>query len=215
MQISQFSRRLFAAIALFGLIAFLVWIIFVILPVVFVEIKYQFRSTFAAIGLDNPRTFFLPDPSGMTIIGNGSKNKDYGIFVPKISLDEKVIFNVDPNDEEQYRAALKQGIAHASSTSYPDSNGLGYYFAHSSNPSFHLQYNAVFYLLDKLESGDEVYIWKERKRYRYLVSEKMIKESNDIAFLYQQYDGEMIVLQTCWPPGTTQKRLLVFAKRAN
>ncbi len=201
--------------ALTGLIAFLLWLFLVLLPVVFVEIKYQFKSFFQSIGFSDLKSVFVPNFSEMTIVGNASKNKDYGIIIPKLGLDEKVIFNVDPNNEDQYRAALKMGIAHASSTSYPDENGLGYYFAHSSSPGFKTQYNAVFYLLDKLEEGDAVYIWNERKRYHYLVSEKMIKEPSDTAFLYQSYDSETIVLQTCWPPGTTQKRLLIFAKRVN
>ncbi len=195
--------------------AFLLWLVLIFLPVVFVEIKYQTKSFFKSIGFDNPKALFLPDFAGMTIVGNASKNKDYGIVVPKLGLDEKVIFNVDPNDENQYRAALKQGIAHASSTSYPDENGLGYYFAHSSSPGFRTQFNAVFYLLDKLKEGDDVYIWNEQKRYHYLVTEKVIKDPSDTAFLYQKYDNETIVLQTCWPPGTTNQRLLVFAKRAD
>lgn len=201
------------ALALLGLIAFLLWLTLVLLPVVFVEIKYQFKSFFGSIGLSDPKSLFIPNFSEMTIVGNTSKNKDYGIVIPKLGLDERVIFNVDPNNEEQYRAALKMGIAHASSTSYPDENGLGYYFAHSSSPGLKTQYNAVFYLLDKLKEGDDVYIWNEQKRYHYLVSEKLIKEPADTAFLYQSYDSETIVLQTCWPPGTTQKRLLIFAKR--
>lgn len=203
------------ALALTGLLAFLIWVVIVFLPVIFVEIKYQLKSFFGSIGLSNPKALFIPDFAGMTIVGNASKNKDYGIVIPKLGLDEKVIFNVDPNDEIQYRAALKQGIAHASSTNLPDTNGLGYYFAHSSNPSFRSQFNAVFYLLDKLKEGDDIYIWNEQKRYHYLVSKKEIKDPTETSFLYQTYNEETIVLQTCWPPGTTQKRLLIFAKRTN
>ena len=191
------------------------WLFFVVLPVVFVEVKYQFKSFFSSLGFSSVNSLFKPDFTGMTIVGNASKNKAYGIVVPKLGLDEKVIFNVDPNDEAQYVAALKQGIAHASSTSFPDENGLGYYFAHSSNPSTHVQFNAVFYLLNKLELGDEIYIWHEQKRYRYLVSDKRINDPTDTGFLYQKYDQETIVLQTCWPPGTTKERLLVFATRDN
>lgn len=206
-------RQIFPALAFVGFLAFLSWLALVFLPVIFVEMKYQTKSFFESVGLNNPKTLFFPNFEGMTIVGNASKNKNYGIVVPKLGLDERVVFNVDPNDEAQYRAALKQGIAHASSTSYPDTNGLGYYFAHSSSPGLKTQYNAVFYLLDKLIPGDDVYIWHEQKRYHYLVSEKQIKDPSDTSFLYQKYDGENIVLQTCWPPGTTNQRLLIFAKR--
>lgn len=208
-------RQIFPVLFLIVFLTFLVWLILVFLPVVWVEFKYQFKSFFENRGIENPRALFFPDSSGMTIVGNASENKDYGIVIPRLGLDERVVFNVDPNDEQQYKAALKQGIAHASSTNYPDEKGLGYYFAHSSSPGFQVQYNAVFYLLNKLETGDEIYIWHERKRYRYLVTEKKISQPTDTSFLYQAYEGENIVLQTCWPPGTTKERLLVFAKRAN
>ena len=208
-------RQFFPALVLLAFLTFLIWLLLVFLPVVWIELKYQFKSFFQNRGIDNPQALFFPDFSGMTIVGNASKNKDYGIVIPRLGLDEKVIFNVDPNDEQQYKAALKQGIAHASSTNYPDQKGLGYYFAHSSSPGFQVQYNAVFYLLNKLETGDEIYIWHERKRYRYLVTEKRISQATDTTFLYQTYEGENIVLQTCWPPGTTKERLLVFAQRAN
>ncbi len=207
-------RQLFPALVLVGFIAFLAWLFLVVLPVVFVEAKYQFKTFFSSLGFSSPSALFRPNFENFTIVGNASKNKDYGIIIPKLGLDERVVFNVDPNDTQQYTAALKKGIAHASSTSYPDSNGLGYYFAHSSSPGLQVQYNAVFYLLNKLEAGDEIYIWHEEKRYRYLVESKQINQPSDVSFLYENYDGEMIVLQTCWPPGTTKERLLVFARRA-
>lgn len=207
-------RQFLPALVLIGFLAFLAWLVLVFLPVVFIEAKYQTKSFFNSLGFGSVGSFFRPDFEGFTIVGNTSKNKDYGIIIPKLGLDERVIFNVDPNNEDQYVAALKQGIAHASSTNYPDQNGLGYYFAHSSSPGLQVQYNAVFYLLNKLEADDEVYIWHDSKRYRYLVTEKKISQPSDVSFLYDSYDGEMIVLQTCWPPGTTKERLLVFAKRA-
>ncbi len=203
-------KRFLPIVSLLGLLAFVIWLILVILPIVFVELKYQARTIVRII---NPKALFVPDFSGMTIVGNTSKNKDYGIIIPKLGIDEKVVFNVDPNDEQAYRAALQQGIAHASSTALPDSQGLGYYFAHSSNPAFKKQYNAIFYLLNKLEVDDEIYIFHEQKRYRYLVTSKEIKNPADTAFLYSSYPQETIVLQTCWPPGTTRDRLLIFAQR--
>ncbi len=206
-------RKFFPSIVLLGFVMFLFWLLIVFVPVLFVEVKYQLKQAFANLGFTTSGSFFKPNTENFTIIGNTSKNKEYGIIVPKLGLDEKVIFNVDPNDENQYRQALKEGIAHASSTKYPDENGLGYYFAHSSSPDFKVQYNAVFYLLNKLEAGDDIYIWHDYKRYRYVVTEKRINRPDDVAFLYDHYEGENIVLQTCWPPGTTKERLLVFATR--
>lgn len=206
-------RSLWPALVLLGFLAFLLWVLTVLLPIAVVEVKFQLRHMANSLGFSDWRSALVPDFRGVGIIGNSSKNKAYGIIIPRLGIDEPVVFNVDPNDEQQYTAALKQGIAHASSTSYPDESGLGYYFAHSSSPGFRSQFNAIFYLLNKLEVDDEVYIWHEQKRYRYLVTHKEIRQPSEVDFLYQKYDGEHIVLQTCWPPGTTKERLLVFAKR--
>jgi LPXTG-site transpeptidase (sortase) family protein len=182
------------------------------IPVMIVEAKYQTLKTLEnTFGTTELARLILPQISFN--LGNRTKYKDYGITIPTLHLDEPVVFNVDPNDQAAYTAALKNGIAHASATSFPDNPGLGYYFAHSSNPEFRSQYNAVFYLLGKLKEGDDVYIWHEGQDHHYQVTHQTITDPSNTAFLTDTYDGENIVLQTCWPPGTTQQRLLVFAKR--
>lgn len=207
-------RRLLLIIPIFGLLIFLWWVLTVLLPVLVVEVKYQSKQALERLGFTDLVSVFRPDFSGFTIVGNASKNKAYGIVIPKLGIDEPVVFNVDPNDEEQYRAALKEGIAHASSTAFPGNTGVAYYFAHSSTPEFRSQYNAIFYLINRLEEKDEIYIWHERERYRYEVTGKQITTPEDLSFLEAAAQGEeKLVLQTCWPPGTTSQRLLVFAKR--
>lgn len=198
-----------------GFVISLIWLILTFVPVMVVEAKYQYRSFItAALGTTSLRALFIPDFTGIDLKGN-SKHREYGITIPAIYIDEPVVFNVDPNDKDAYSAALKKGIVHASATSFPDGGGLGYYFAHSSLPDLRTQYNAVFYLLGKLQTGDQIYIWHEGKKHEYLVNETTITAPEDLSFLYNtDYPTETIVLQTCWPPGTTQKRLLVFASKA-
>lgn len=184
-------------------------------PVVVVEAKFQTRRGLETLfGTSSLARIFVPNFEGILDFRGLSEYREYGIVVPKIYLDEPVVFNVNPNDTSAYTAALKQGIAHASATAFPDTGGLGYYFAHSSSPELRSQYNAVFYLLGKLEPSDEVFIWHEGERFEYAVTEKRITNPEDVSFLYDEsYSQESIVLQTCWPPGTTQQRMLVFAER--
>jgi sortase A len=208
-------RRLPLIVPILGLLVFLFWVLTVLLPVLVVEVKYQTKQGLERLGFTSLVSVFRPDFSGFTIVGNASKNKDYGIVIPNLGIDEPVVFNVDPNDEQQYRAALKEGIAHASSTAFPGSAGVAYYFAHSSTPEFRSQYNAIFYLINRLEVGDEIYIWHEQQRFKYAVTDKKITTPEDLSFLQLAVEGEeKLVLQTCWPPGTTRQRLLVFAERA-
>ncbi len=199
------------SIGVFGII-FLTWLGTVVIPVLLVETNYQYQKMLRDVfhvgdirGLIWPQ--FRVDLRGFT-----SRNTNNGITIPSIFIDEPVIYNVDPNDEKVYKEALKHGIAHASSTAFPGGGGLGYYFAHSSTTNFVRQYNAVFYLLGKLKNGDEIYIWREGKRYDYQVYEKKVTGAGDLSFLKAYYPADTVVLQTCWPPGTTEERLLVFAR---
>jgi LPXTG-site transpeptidase (sortase) family protein len=191
---------------------FLFWMVTVVFPVASVELQYQVKKTLAdTVGVHTLRGLFFP--TFRISFSETSKHELGGVSIPALFLDEPIIFNVDPNNEAIYTAALKQGIAHASSTRLPDTGGLGYYFAHSSSPSLARQYNAVFYLLGKLNGGEKIIVWNEGKPYHYTVYEKSITVKEDVSFLKKEYPEETIVLQTCWPPGTTERRLLIFAKR--
>lgn len=194
------------------LLVFIFWVASVVLPVLAVELTYQYRRGLSDIfGVTDIRALIVPNFR----LEVATTYRQNGITIPSLFIDEPVIYNVDPNDERAYKRALKQGIAHASGTGLPGDGTLGYYFAHSSSPSFVNQFNAVFYLLDKLVTGDTVTVWHEGKRFEYEVYDKRITTPTDVSFLTDSYPEETIVLQTCWPPGTTFQRLLVFARRKN
>ena len=143
------------------------------------------------------------------------KNTDFGILIPKIGANETVIANVNPAIEEEFQLALKKGVAHAKGTVFPGMNGTIYLFAHSTDNFWEVgRYNAVFYLIKELKENDEVVLFFEGKRFNYRVVESKIVEASDVSYLVnsQKTGEELLILQTCWPPGTTWKRLMVFAK---
>jgi LPXTG-site transpeptidase (sortase) family protein len=218
-RITSFLQQLFSikvivtlvSLALFAL--FIRWLWTTVIPVATVEAKYQYRKTLEnTFQVNSLKELILPDFSWFNL-AERSSYRDYGIKIPALYLDEPVVFNVDPNNPDQYKQALKKGIAHASSTAFPDNSGVGYYFAHSSSADMRTQYNAVFYLLGKLEADDEIFIWHDGEKFEYQVYETTVTKAEDVSFLHDNYGQETIVLQTCWPPGTTDKRLLVFARR--
>lgn len=142
------------------------------------------------------------------------KDTDFSIVIPKIGASEKVIANVDPSNEKEYKKALLEGVAHAKGSSLPGLNGTTYIFAHSADSFWNVgRYNAVFYLLKEVQPGDQVIIVFQGKRYNYKVTDKKIVDPSETSYLQANIGkGEQLILQTCWPPGTTFKRLLVFAK---
>jgi len=139
---------------------------------------------------------------------------DFSLVIPKIQAASPVIPNVSVADESAYLAALKQGVAHAAGTQFPGQKGATYLFAHSTNSPLNVaRYNAVFYLLKELEKGDRIIIFFTGQKYEYKVSDSIITEASDTSWLNPSPpDQEILVLQTCWPPGTTWKRLLVVAQ---
>ena|SRR3990167_7951544 len=140
---------------------------------------------------------------------------NFSIIIPKIGANAKVIANVNAASELEYTAALKKGVAHAGGTSFPGEDSSIYLFAHSTDYFYNVgTYNAIFYLIYKLEIGDEISLIYKGVRYKYLVSEKKIVSANEVQYLTRKTDFEYLTLQTCWPLGTTFKRLLVFARPA-
>jgi LPXTG-site transpeptidase (sortase) family protein len=198
-----------ATLSIICFVFFIFSMIFTYGPVVGVELKYQYKKTLHSLfNVTDLRSLILPTVN-LEIIT--AQNQKFGMEIPALYIDEPIIYNVDPHDKTQYMAALKQGIAHAAGTDLPGYPGLGYYFAHSSEPDLRNQYNAIFYLLGKLQNNDQVFIWKDGEKYEYRVYDKKVVSPADLSFLSQRYDRPTIVLQTCWPPGTTNMRMLVFA----
>lgn len=209
----KFLVSLFGVFAV-GIVAFsMYWLTRVYVPIIVVEVQYQYRHVLSTVfHTTSLRGVFIPE-FRLDMRGMMAKSHTNGIYIPKIGIDAEIVYNVDPNDEKAYTEGLKKGIAQASGTSLPDSGGLGYYFAHSSNPEFVSRYNAIFYLLGKLEKGDEIFVWHQGKRFMYSVTGLFIVDPKNTQFLKDNYAKETVVFQTCWPPGTSLKRMLVFAER--
>ena len=141
------------------------------------------------------------------------QDPEFSVVIPKIGANERVVANVDPDNEQEYLQVLLRNIAHAKGTAFPGINGTTYLFAHSTDNFWDVgRYNAVFYLLNKMEKGDDVVLFFSGRRYNYQVSETKIIDPIDTHYVAANLGaGERIILQTCWPPGTAWKRLLVFA----
>lgn len=139
-------------------------------------------------------------------------NQDFSLVIPKIGVNAPVIANVDPANATQYKAALLTGVAHASTSMLPDDNGTVYLFSHSTSYDWLVKdLNAVFYLLKNLKEGDLIVLVYKNKHYTYRLRETRIVAPTDVSYLTPQTDKKSLILQTCWPPGSTTERLLVFA----
>jgi len=189
-------------------------------PAVSQEISYRFQRAFAFLSQDpnsdGQKSNGLAENEQQGIAKEAAQygvDADFSLVIPKIKAAAKVIPNVNPASKEEYKNALKEGVAHAAGSKLPGEKGVVYLFAHSTNsPANISRYNAVFYLLKELKKGDQVIVFFANQKYVYQVWERFITEPNDTQWLTDNQSQELLVLQTCWPPGTTQKRLIITAQ---
>ncbi|GAB4219495.1 MAG: hypothetical protein Fur009_5920 [Candidatus Microgenomates bacterium] len=139
---------------------------------------------------------------------------EFSIVIPKVGANAKVLPNIDASNEKIYLDALNHGVAHTLGTAFPGEGGHIFLFAHSTDYFWNVStYNAIFYLLYKLEKGDEIDLFYKGQRYVYKVIGSEVVDPSQVQYLTRKTNREFLTLQTCWPPGTTLKRLLVFAVR--
>jgi LPXTG-site transpeptidase (sortase) family protein len=205
-------------------------------PSMVVEAKYRIAQargvTYAVGDVPNEITDPIPDvtPSpapldegpgfGEVLAGSTEqilvpKDTDFSIVIPKIGASAKIYPNLDPNNEAEFLPYLQRGVAHAKGTVFPGMKGNTYLFAHSTDNWWNVgRYNAIFYLLKDVKVGDEIVVFFENRRYDYVVDRTVIADPSEVSYLVnsQNTDKEELILQTCWPPGTTWKRLFVIAK---
>jgi sortase A len=141
-------------------------------------------------------------------------NTNFSIVIPKINAVAPVFKNVDPFNRNIFLPVLKKGVAHAKGSSLPGEGGNVYIFAHSTDAFYNVgNYNAIFYLLGKLKKGDEIDIYYKEVLYKYSVDEIKVVAATDTKYLKKLKDTETLTLQTCYPPGTTLKRLIITANK--
>lgn len=189
--------QILIGIGIFFIVLSFVLFVFIFYPVAKVEINYN---------LNKPKINTQITPI----------DKDFGIVIPKIGANSKIIPNVDPYNSNIYQVALTKGVAQAKGTSNPTKNGNMFLFSHSSANILEAgRYNSIFYLLSKLEKNDEVHIYYKGDKYIYKVSDKKIVDAKDVSYLSGKSNEKVLTLMTCWPAGTSYKRLIVIAKESN
>ncbi len=175
-------------------------------------VKFTVQSQQAAKSPQNNFAQILTGSKEQTLI---PFDPSFSIVIPKIGASSQVFPNIDPSNKDEFLPILQQGVAHAKGTVFPGMNGNIYLFAHSTDNFWDVgRYNAVFYLLKDLTAGDDIVLFFNGKRFNYKVSQVGIIDSDQTYFLAQSQDKnakQRLILQTCWPPGTTWKRLVVFA----
>lgn len=136
----------------------------------------------------------------------------FHLLIPSLDISAPVIPDVDGANQKAYDKALEGGVAQLSGSAKPGEGSNIFIFGHSSfywyKPG---DYKKVFATLNKLKKGDKIILWYDKKEHQYAVSETKIISPSGVDVIKPTKE-EQVTLMTCWPPNTTQKRLIVIAK---
>lgn len=141
-------------------------------------------------------------------------DNQFGLYIPKIQANSKVVKNIDPYDFDAYSNALISGVAHAKGSSVPSEPGNVFLFAHSAvNFYERRKYNVYFYLLGELKKDDPILVSYQGEIYKYKVLEFKVIKPEEIQYMGQYMQEDTLTLMTCWPAGSNTKRAIVTAIR--
>jgi sortase A len=113
--------------------------------------------------------------------------------------------------ESQIQDALQHGVVHFPGTAYPGEGGNVVITGHSSYfPWDPGRFKDVFALLHQVNVGDEVIVYHDQVKYRYIVYDKKVVKPDQVDVLTQGGESRLTLI-TCTPVGTALNRLVVLA----
>jgi len=130
------------------------------------------------------------------------------LYIPKIQVDAPISWGVNDNDMIK---KLETGVAQYVDTAFPGQVGNVFINGHSSYyPWAAGDYKTVFALLERMETGDLVYIHYNNTIYTYKISGKKVVYPNNLTVL-NPTPTKTLSIMTCVPVGTSLQRLIVTA----
>lgn len=140
-----------------------------------------------------------------------SEIKYYSISIPSLEIERATVAIGGEN--------LDESLIQYPGTALPGKRGNAVIFGHSTLPQFFdpQDYLSIFSTLPTIEKGEEVEIYYDGIKYRYVIEKKFEVEPTDIEILEQNSSGSYLTLVTCVPPGhpLRPKRLVVRARLAS
>lgn len=139
---------------------------------------------------------------------------DAELIVDRLGIRAPIVFNL-PNDETVIFNSLTDGVVNYPNTVKPGEAGLSLILGHSSAlPWYKGQYGSIFALLGQLKDDDLVYVrYRDGRTFTYKIYDSVVFSplSNDDSYLKLEGDSNLVLL-SCWPVGTSYKRIAIKAK---
>lgn len=139
------------------------------------------------------------------------------LVIPKLGLESPLVFDAASNSEADMQTALERGVVHYNlpdANSLPGQKGNTVFLGHSAGDVFyggHFKY--IFSRLNRLASGDTFYINFNGVRYIYSIQSTEIIYPDQLERLVINDGNAWVTLVTCDPPGSSLRRLIIYAKQ--
>jgi sortase (surface protein transpeptidase) len=170
----------------------------------------------------NPNPTTNPNPRPITAAPGGAvrnptpikKDVPALLEMPSKNLSVPLTFSSSVKNME---VDLRNGLVHYPGTPLPGETGTAYISGHSSGyPWDKSKYKDVFAILGDVPDGTSFSITLttndgKKMKYNYVVERRGEYAAADQAQFVNTADS-MVALSTCWPVGTTARRLVLFAK---
>lgn len=143
------------------------------------------------------------------------------IIIPSIWIDTPIVWtqvkDYDAFINWDFSSEMEQWIVKYPTSPNPGEWWNTFIFWHSSQEyRKHNKYGTVFRNLPSLSAWDEIQVVWQGKLYTYKIMASEVVSTKKVNDTYQQFSNlkkESITLMTCYPIGTTQKRLMVYAEK--
>jgi LPXTG-site transpeptidase (sortase) family protein len=134
--------------------------------------------------------------------------------IPDLKISVPIIWTKDPNN---FETDLQVGVVHYPGTALPGQVGTTYIAGHSSNYAWAKgSYNQIFSKLGNLGDNTSFKITVTQTNgkpavFDYIVTNSQQYSPTDQA-QFANTSKSVVALSTCWPVGSTAKRLVVFGE---
>jgi len=135
--------------------------------------------------------------------------KENLIEIPKIKISAPLILTTR---EKEISKALDRGVVLWPESAKFGEKGATIILGHSAPPGWpKIKYDWVFTKIDQLEKGDEIFVFFQGEKFRYVVREKIfLKKGKELPEI--KSDLNILILISCWPPGKNLKRIAIVAE---
>lgn len=183
--------------------------------------NYRFITSYIYFKLNsNSFVEFSPNPKEVVHLpisdfrSNTPLPANAEIIIEKLDIRAPIVFNL-ADDEKVIFNNLENGVVNYPGTVKPGEAGLSLLLGHSSAlPWYKGDYGSVFALLGQLKKDDIFYVrYSDGRTFTYKMYDSVIFSplSTDDSYLKLEGDSNLVLL-SCWPVGTSYKRIAIKAK---